>query len=161
LQQQAHQRILGRHVLVRAAPQRSGGKNMTDDEIIARAKSLGWNVEHTQTNRMLILFARDIEDRIRGQERALLDSALLSSEQGVLKERGGAGAAHYERGFVDGMSHQTKSSVDRAVNAMARKPLTDDEIAQLMFKCDVIVTGPTQFNFARAIERAHGIGGEA
>jgi hypothetical protein len=30
--------------------------------------------------------------------------------------------------------------------------LTDDEIAQLMFKCDVIVTGPTQFDFARAIE---------
>jgi hypothetical protein len=67
----------------------------------------------------------------------------------------------YERGFVDGMSNQAKSSVDRAVNAMARKPLTDDEIAQLMFKCDVIVTGPTQFNFARAIERAHGIKGEA
>ena len=61
---------------------------MTDDEIIARAKSLGWNVEHHQTNRMLILFARDVEDRIRGQERALLDSALLSSEQDGLKERG-------------------------------------------------------------------------
>jgi hypothetical protein len=60
---------------------------MTDDEIIARAKSLGWNVEHMQTNRMLLLFARDVEDRIRGQERALLDSALLS-EQGALKERG-------------------------------------------------------------------------
>jgi hypothetical protein len=30
--------------------------------------------------------------------------------------------------------------------------LTDDEIAQLMFKCDVIVTGPTQFDFAREIE---------
>jgi len=30
--------------------------------------------------------------------------------------------------------------------------LTDDEIAQLMYKCDVIVVGPTQFDFARAIE---------
>jgi len=30
--------------------------------------------------------------------------------------------------------------------------LTEDEIAQLMFKCDVIVTGPTQFDFANAIE---------
>ena len=30
--------------------------------------------------------------------------------------------------------------------------LTEDEIAQLMFKCDVIVTGPTQFDFASAIE---------
>ena len=28
----------------------------------------------------------------------------------------------YERGFVDGMNHQAKSSVDRAVNAMT-KPL--------------------------------------
>jgi hypothetical protein len=26
----------------------------------------------------------------------------------------------YERGFIDGMSHQAKSSVDRAVNAMAQ-----------------------------------------
>jgi len=42
---------------------------MTDDEIIARAKSLGWNVEHAQTNRMLILFARDVEDQVRHQER--------------------------------------------------------------------------------------------
>ena len=30
--------------------------------------------------------------------------------------------------------------------------LTDDEIAQLMYKCDVIITGPTQFDFAHAIE---------
>ena len=41
---------------------------MTDDQIIASAKSLGWNVEHAETNRMLILFARDIEDRVRAQE---------------------------------------------------------------------------------------------
>ena len=30
--------------------------------------------------------------------------------------------------------------------------LTDDEIAQAMFKADVIVTGPTQFAFARDLE---------
>lgn len=40
---------------------------MSDDEIIQLAKSLGWNIEHHQTNVMLILFARDIEDRIRSQ----------------------------------------------------------------------------------------------
>ncbi len=39
-----------------------------------------------------------------------------------------------------------------------RKPLTDDEIAQAMFRAHAIVTGPTQFRFAREIERAHGIG---
>ena len=36
----------------------------------------------------------------------------------------------YERGFIDGMQHQMKSSVDRAVNSMARewKGMTDDDI---------------------------------
>ena len=74
----------------------------------------------------------------------------------------------YERGFVDGMQEQMKRSVDKAVNRMAqtthwegaptpRKPLTDDEIAQAMFRADAIVTGPMQFRFAREIERAHGI----
>ena len=29
--------------------------------------------------------------------------------------------AEYERGFVEGMSHQAKSSVDRAVNAMSKR----------------------------------------
>jgi hypothetical protein len=38
-----------------------------------------------------------------------------------------------------------------------RKPLTDDEIAQAMFRAHAIVTGPMQFRFAREIERAHGI----
>jgi len=36
---------------------------MTDDQIIALAKSLGWNVEHAETNRMLILFARTVQER--------------------------------------------------------------------------------------------------
>lgn len=36
---------------------------MTDDEIIGLAKSLGWNVEHHQTNRMLVLFARALVQR--------------------------------------------------------------------------------------------------
>ena len=38
--------------------------------------------------------------------------------------------SEYERGFVDGMQHQMKSSVDRAVNSMARKwvGLTEEEV---------------------------------
>jgi hypothetical protein len=40
---------------------------MTDDQIIDLARKLGWNIEHQETNKMLILFARDIEDRIRSQ----------------------------------------------------------------------------------------------
>lgn len=37
----------------------------------------------------------------------------------------------------------------------ARKPLTDDQIAQIDWK-----DGETLHDFARAIEKAHGIGGE-
>ena len=39
----------------------------------------------------------------------------------------------YERGFIDGMNHQAKSSVDRAVNAMT-KPLvglTPEELSAI------------------------------
>jgi hypothetical protein len=63
----------------------------------------------------------------------------------------------YERGFVDGMSHQAQSSVDRAVNAMARKPLSDEKIWDLYYE----MIQDDRLSFARAIERAHGIGGEA
>ena len=66
----------------------------------------------------------------------------------------------YVTGFHNG--HCVIQSIDPAVvlpagMALYRAPtgwfgLTDDEIAQLMYKCDVIVTGPTQFDFARAIE---------
>jgi hypothetical protein len=71
----------------------------------------------------------------------------------------------YERGFVDGMSHQAQSSVDRAVNAMARKPLTNAEIGSIEMGLRKYVDGDrydlSLSEFARAIERAHGIGGEA
>lgn len=38
----------------------------------------------------------------------------------------------YERGFIDGMQKQMQSSVDKAVNGMARQwvGLTDDEVTQ-------------------------------
>lgn len=42
---------------------------MTDEQIIELARKLGWNVEHAETNKMLILFARDIEERINAQIR--------------------------------------------------------------------------------------------
>ena len=63
----------------------------------------------------------------------------------------------YERGFVDGMQYQMESSVDKAVNAMARKwaGLTDEEVSQIID--DVIgfnsCWGPEE-KFARAIEAA-------
>jgi len=60
----------------------------------------------------------------------------------------------YERGFVDGMSEQARRSVDRAVNAMVSskaKPLTGQEYADIYVQC------ADWDDFARAIERAHGI----
>ena len=50
--------------------------------------------------------------------------------------------------------NQVRTHTPEDIQAITRKwkGLTDDEIAQLMFKCDVIVTGPTQFDFAQAIE---------
>lgn len=60
----------------------------------------------------------------------------------------------YERGFVDGMSNQAKSSVDKAVNSMTRKPLTDEQIEELCWT----EMDRRLLSFARAIERAHGIG---
>jgi hypothetical protein len=45
-----------------------------------------------------------------------------------------------------------KAAVAATVEKREWVGLSDDEVAQLMFKCDVIVTGPTQFNFAKAIE---------
>ena len=77
--------------------------------------------------------------------------------------------AEYERGFIDGMQKQAQSSVDRAVNRMAepvqeppqRKPLTQEQLYALY---DEHAThqeeGPAMsgwFDFARAVERAHGI----
>ena len=43
-------------------------------------------------------------------------------------------ASAYERGFIDGMQKQMQSSVDKAVNAMAKREwvgLTDEEVNQL------------------------------
>ena len=62
--------------------------------------------------------------------------------------------AEYERGFIDGMQKQMQSSVDRAVNAMAKREwvgLTDEEINSVCYKRDW--TAPwTDTTYARAIE---------
>jgi hypothetical protein len=42
-----------------------------------------------------------------------------------------------------------------------RKPLTDEEIALIVGECAASAHRHDDFSFARAIERAHGIGGEA
>lgn len=64
----------------------------------------------------------------------------------------------YERGFVDGMQHQMKSSVDRAVNAATKKEwvgLTDDEVLKEFWNIypeeDVLFTD-VERAFYRAIE---------
>lgn len=40
----------------------------------------------------------------------------------------------------------------------AREPLTDDQIAEICMDCALVT--PSDIYFARAIEKAHGIGGE-
>jgi hypothetical protein len=42
-----------------------------------------------------------------------------------------------------------------------RKPLTDEEIAAISAECAASAYRWNDFEFARAIERAHGIGGES
>ena len=47
----------------------------------------------------------------------------------------------------------------KLIEALARKPLTDEEIERLLFESHR-KPGSHRHNFARLIERAHGIGGE-
>ena len=54
-------------------------------------------------------------------------------------------------------SHLELKSALRAAIEQAEKPrqwqgLTDDDIAQAMYRADAIITGPMQFKFAREIE---------
>ena len=53
----------------------------------------------------------------------------------------------YERGFVDGMQKQMQSSVDKAVNAMSKRPwvsLTDDEIKEIVGPYALPIIGYTR-----------------
>ena len=75
-----------------------------------------------------------------GEPLALAEYLILAWERGAVAE-------DYYRDIAE----------FRSTAQPARVPLTDDEIAQAMFRADAIVTGPMQFRFARAIEAAHGI----
>ena len=66
----------------------------------------------------------------------------------------------YEKGFIDGMQKQTKSSVDRWVNANIQKPLKKEDIDLIASNCWYEDEDLQFFNykkFARIIEERHGI----
>jgi len=57
------------------------------------------------------------KDEICGLLRQIHDVLAMQSETNQVKS-----ASDYERGVIDGMLKQAESSVDRAVNAMAKRP---------------------------------------
>ena len=59
----------------------------------------------------------------------------------------------YEKGFIDGMAKMTESAVHRAVEGMAVKELTDEEIRHIQAICHLKDVGYDNFimRFARAI----------
>jgi len=64
-------------------------------------------------------------------KKAAAQDKLAQPEQEPWRES----ASDYERGFVDGMSKQAQSSVDKAVNAMTQRPwvdLTDNQIKEIV-----------------------------
>ena len=64
-------------------------------------------------------------------------------------------ADDYERGFIDGMQKQMQSSVDKAVNKMAKKEwvsLTDEEILEEYRQSYGDDGNLTDVYFARAVE---------
>ena len=60
--------------------------------------------------------------------------------------------AAYEKGFIDGMAQMIESAVHRAVEGMAVKELTDEEILQFRDKVPYTL-GSDLIEFARAILR--------
>ena len=60
--------------------------------------------------------------------------------------------AAYEKGFIDGMAKMTESAVHCAVEGMAVKELTDEEILQFRDKVPYTL-GSDLIEFARAILR--------
>ena len=67
--------------------------------------------------------------------------------------------AAYEKGFIDGMAKMTESAVHCAVEGMAVKELTDEEIIEIGLKLRIATTeiegnwSPVVLEFARAILR--------
>ena len=130
---------------------------MTRDDIIRMAREAGAFPELSETPEKDIVFLRRFAALVADVERRRLQAEAEDLLRAALAEPGN----DYERGFVDGMSHQTKSSVDRAVNAMARKPLSDEEIEAIRQVDDCGEDAPEFTRIFRIAERAHGIGGEA
>mgnify|MGYP003341723787 CR=1 FL=1 len=62
---------------------------MTDGEIIALAKQLGWNTEHAQTNVMLVLFAKEVAEHEREynmqMQNVLVQAATLTEREACAK----------------------------------------------------------------------------
>jgi hypothetical protein len=60
--------------------------------------------------------------------------------------------AAYEKGVIDGMAKMAESAVHRAVEGMAIKELSDEEIQEISHDFGEIAwLGETTYNFARAI----------
>jgi hypothetical protein len=64
-------------------------------------------------------------------------------------------------GAVWDVSHDGVEEMVHAPNPPQRKPLTDEEIALIVGECAASAYRHDDFSFARAIEAAHGIKGEA
>ena len=89
------------------------------------------------------------KDEICGLLRQIHDVLAMQSETNQVNP-----ASDYERGVIDGMLKQAESSVDRAVNAMAKRTwvgLTDEDL-KLLSADWRIVYGAWMDDFARAIE---------
>ncbi|NBX51270.1 hypothetical protein EBT25_15435 [bacterium] len=124
---------------------------MTRDDIIRMAEEAGakfdphwgtaYNVGTATFERFAALVAAAERERIQDLiQRA--EEAFAASEQAEKSNE------EYERGFVDGMQEQMKTSVDRAVNAIDRAVnatckrewvgLTDDEWKQIWIEFDIL-----------------------
>ena len=89
------------------------------------------------------------KDEICGLLRQIHDVLAMQSETNQVNP-----ASDYERGVIDGMLKQAESSVDRAVNAMAKRTwvgLTDEDL-KLLSADWRIVYGAWMDDFARDIE---------
>ena len=88
---------------------------------------------------------------IKRDMRVSLEDAAVRATHKVMAE------LEYERGFVDGAQHQMKSSVDKAVNAMAQREwvsLTDEEAQQAFKRHNCDISKDLAGILSRAIEAA-------
>jgi len=84
------------------------------------------------------------KDEICGLLRQIHDVLAIQSETNQVKP-----TSDYERGVIDGMLKQAESSVDRAVNAMAKRTwvgLTDEDLKEIK------VCGPVSYKWVKVAE---------